>query len=93
MNTPYFKPAIVFSDHNVSIEGNIVYLPIYMTVFLEKEERIGRAKHIDLSQLRVRWRQLLKMRFLYHWVHDGPKKARNEWTYDDINDIRGFLLI
>ncbi len=54
MNTPYFKPAIVFSDHNVSIEGNIVYLPIYMTVFLEKEERIGRAKHIDLSQLRVR---------------------------------------
>lgn len=38
-NADYAIPrAIVFCNDNVSISGNIVYLPIYMVTFLKKEE-------------------------------------------------------
>ena len=32
------KTAFVFQNDNVSIDGRIVYLPIYMLMFLQKEE-------------------------------------------------------
>ena len=32
------KEAYVFADTNVSKEGNIVYLPLYMMVFLNEDD-------------------------------------------------------
>jgi len=51
MSDKYFQSAIVLSNYNVKVDQNILYLPIYMTMFLQKEERIGPVKKIDLSKL------------------------------------------
>ena len=51
MSDKYFHSAIVLSNYNVKVDQNILYLPIYMTMFLQKEERIGPVKKIDLSKL------------------------------------------
>lgn len=38
-NKDYAIPvAFVFQNDNVSVNGRIVYLPIYMLMFLQKEE-------------------------------------------------------
>lgn len=54
MTTNYFDKAFVLSNYNVRTEGDIIYLPIYMTMFLEKEEDIGAISKIDLSLLNLK---------------------------------------
>lgn len=51
MSTDHFDHAIVLSNFNTKIDGNILYLPIYMTMFLKKEEYVAPIKKIDLSIL------------------------------------------
>lgn len=51
MENQYFHKAIVFSDYNVKTEGNILYLPIYMVMFLSKEEQLPKMPKIELSSL------------------------------------------
>ncbi len=53
MNTPYFKNAIVFSNFNLHVKGNITYLPIYMAMFLNNDEMIGKIPHNDLSSISI----------------------------------------
>ncbi len=43
------KEAIVFSNSNLNIKGKIVYAPIYMVMFLEKETSYPLYYKIDLS--------------------------------------------
>ncbi len=52
MSTSFFKRALVFSNHNVSAEGDVIYLPMYMTMFLNKEEIIANIESDSLSQLK-----------------------------------------
>jgi len=51
MTTKHFNSAIVLSNFNVSSKGNILYLPIYMLMFLKKEEKLKPINRIDLSKL------------------------------------------
>lgn len=51
MTTEYFEKGIVFSNYNVKREDNIIYLPIYMTMFLTNEINLEKLKKIDLSKL------------------------------------------
>lgn len=51
MNTRQFKKAIVFSNYNVSVDNEIIYLPIYMTMFLNNHKRIKKIEAIDASIL------------------------------------------
>ena len=51
MNTKDFNKAYVLSDYNISVENNIIYLPIYMTMFIYKDEFIEKVPKIDLSVL------------------------------------------
>lgn len=44
--------AYVFSNGNVSQEGRVLYLPIYMTAFLEKQTPIDLVYKVDLTGLR-----------------------------------------
>ncbi len=53
MSTPYFDRAIVFSTHNLSSEGGILYLPMYMTMFFSRDEKIDSQAKIDLSLLHL----------------------------------------
>ena len=46
-----FNEGIVLSNYNVSKEDKILYLPIYMVMFLYKEEDIKIISKIDLSVL------------------------------------------
>ena len=50
-NLDVFPRAIVFSTNNTSTDKKIVYYPIYMTMFLSSNERIGKIKPMDLSLL------------------------------------------
>ena len=44
------KTALVLSNHNVSVEGKIAYLPVYMVMFIdEKATPIPQRERIDLS--------------------------------------------
>ncbi len=52
MSTAFFKNALVFSTHNMSTDGNVTYPPIYMTMFLNKEENIDKLSIDDLSRLK-----------------------------------------
>lgn len=54
MSTDQFKSAIVLSDYNVQEKGNILYLPIYMTMFLHNGFELGKPEKIDLSILSKR---------------------------------------
>ena len=52
-NEDYQIPqAYVFSNGNVSQEGRVLYLPIYMTAFLEKQTPIDVVYKVDLTGLR-----------------------------------------
>ena len=51
-NADYAIPrAIVFCNDNVSVNGNITYLPIYMVAFLKKETIGDIIYNIDLSSV------------------------------------------
>jgi len=54
MKNKCFNNAIVLSDFNIKVEDNIIYLPIYMTMFLNKEEKIDPVNKIDLSTLSLK---------------------------------------
>ncbi|SFK29086.1 ATP-binding protein [Succinivibrio dextrinosolvens] len=43
--------AIVFTNSNIQVEGNKLYLPIYMVMFLEKPDNIPSFYKIDVSAL------------------------------------------
>lgn len=51
MSTKQFRGAIVFSNYNVSIENEILYLPIYMAMFLNNHKQIEKVEPIDVSAL------------------------------------------
>lgn len=52
MSTKQFNKAYVFSNHNVSINNDIIYLPIYMAMFLQNNKKIDIKKEkFDLSFL------------------------------------------
>ena len=53
-NNDYAIPtAFVFQNDNVSIDGRIVYLPIYMLMFLQKEQNAGPMVYkLDLDGLK-----------------------------------------
>ena len=36
MTTKYFNKTFVLSDYNISVKNNIIYFPIYMTMFIKK---------------------------------------------------------
>ena len=43
--------AYVFSNNNLSVNGGIVYAPIYMLMFVQKEEIPSIVYHVDLSDI------------------------------------------
>jgi len=51
MSTRQFNNAIVLSNFNVSKKDKIIYLPIYMIMFIEKNEVIEKRKPLNLSAL------------------------------------------
>lgn len=51
-NAEYHIPqALVFTNENVSQDGKVLYLPIYMVAFLEKQTNIDVVYRVDLSGL------------------------------------------
>ena len=46
------KNAVVFSGENISEESGILYAPIYMLMFLKREDPILLTYKIDLSALK-----------------------------------------
>ena len=47
------QEAIVFNTHNVTINNNIVYYPIYMLMFLDESSLIlPKIEKIDFSTLK-----------------------------------------
>ncbi len=45
--------GLVFCNANVKIDGKIIYMPIYMLMFLEKETTVNLTYKLDLSDLTV----------------------------------------
>ena len=43
--------ALVLCNGNVSVDGKVVYMPIYMLMFLEKEQVVNVTYKLDLSDL------------------------------------------
>lgn len=43
--------ALVLCNGNVSVDGKVVYMPIYMLMFLEKEQTVNVTYKLDLSDL------------------------------------------
>ena len=44
------KEAFVFSNYNVSVEGHVIYYPIYMSMFLKNDTiRLPKVELDDLS--------------------------------------------
>lgn len=43
--------ALVLCNGNVSVDGKVVYMPIYMLMFLEKEQEVNVTYKLDLSDL------------------------------------------
>ena len=43
--------ALVLCNSNVSVDGKVVYMPIYMLMFLEKEQTVNVTYKLDLSDL------------------------------------------
>ena len=43
--------AYIFSNNNVEVDGNKVYLPIYMIMFFEKDQIKDMKYKVDLSNL------------------------------------------
>ena len=44
--------ALVLNNDNLTVEGRISYLPVYMVMFLEKEELAARTYKIELNGLK-----------------------------------------
>lgn len=47
------QEALVLCNGNVEKKGKVVYMPIYMLMFLEKEQVIDVTYHLDLSDLKL----------------------------------------
>lgn len=45
--------ALVLCNGNVLVKGNVVYMPIYMLMFLEKEKTLNVRYNVDLSGLKL----------------------------------------
>lgn len=43
--------AIVFNNDNMRVEGKIVYAPVYMAMFLERDHTAPACYKVDLSGL------------------------------------------
>lgn len=43
--------AVVFSNKNFSQSDNVMYLPVYMAMFLEKQPPVNITYKVDLSGL------------------------------------------
>lgn len=43
--------ALVLCNGNVSVDGKVVYMPVYMLMFLEKEQTVNVTYKLDLSDL------------------------------------------
>lgn len=43
--------ALMLCNGNVSVDGKVVYMPIYMLMFLEKEQTVNVTYKLDLSDL------------------------------------------
>ena len=43
--------ALVLCNGNVSVDGKVVYTPIYILMFLEKEQTVNVTYKLDLSDL------------------------------------------
>lgn len=43
--------ALVLCNGNVSVDGKVVYMPVYMLMFLEKEQEVNVTYKLDLSDL------------------------------------------
>ena len=43
--------ALVLCNGNVSVDGKVVYMPIYMLMFLEKKQAVNVTYKLDLSDL------------------------------------------
>lgn len=54
MSTRQFNNAIVLSNFNVSQNDKIIYLPIYMIMFIEKNEVIEKRKPLNLGGLSLK---------------------------------------
>lgn len=51
-NPDYAIPAAyVFQNDNLRVDGKVAYLPMYMLMFLEKEEPAAQFYKLDLSGL------------------------------------------
>lgn len=48
---PYIKQAYVFSHSNIYKEGRIIYAPIYMLMFVKRENETPGLYSLDLSGL------------------------------------------
>ena len=44
--------ALVLNNDNLTVEGRISYLPVYMVMFLEKENLAARTYKIELNGLK-----------------------------------------
>lgn len=53
MNSKQFSNAIVFSNCNLKKDNNIIYLPIYMTMFIKNSKIDGKLLKKDLTHLAV----------------------------------------
>ena len=42
---------LLLCNGNVSVDGKVVYMPIYMLMFLEKEQAVNVTYKLDLSDL------------------------------------------
>lgn len=47
----YWAEAIVFNNDNMRVEGKIVYAPVYMAMFLERDHTAPACYKVDLSGL------------------------------------------
>ncbi len=53
INNKHFSSAFVLSDYNISKKDNIIYYPIYMTMFIKKDIQLKKVKKLDLSNLKI----------------------------------------
>ena len=45
--------ALVLNNENIQQKGNVLYAPIYMTMFVEKKRVVGETKYVlDMEGLR-----------------------------------------
>ena len=47
------REALVLCNGNVKVDGNVIYMPIYMLMFLKKDAVVDMKYRLDLSDLRL----------------------------------------